>query len=138
MALYSQGIDIYVARTWDSSAGWQGTMSHIAREARCYVVSCCTAMLGSDVPADFPGSKAIFTSDEQINSGRSSIIAPGGALIAGPLDGEAGILYANIDLAEVRNARRSLDIAGHYNRPDIFDFQVNRSRQKAASFVDAK
>ena len=138
MALYSQGVDIYVAPTWDSSDGWQGTMQHIAREARCYVVSCCSTMRGSDIPADFPGSNTIFTSNEQINPGRSSIIAPGGALITGPLDGEAGILYANIDLAEVRNSRRSLDIAGHYNRPDIFDFKVNRTRQEAASFTDVR
>ena len=134
MALYSQGVEIYVAPTWDSSDGWQGSMQHIAREGRCYVVNCCTSMRGSDVPADFPGCKQIFTDDEQINSGKSSIIAPGGNIIAGPLESEVGILYADIDLAEVRNSRRSLDIAGHYNRPDIFSLQVNRQQQKAAVF----
>ncbi len=136
MALYSQGVEIYIAPTWDSSDGWQGSMQHIAREGRCYVVNCCTSMRGSDVPADFPGCKEIFASDEQINPGKSSIIAPSGSIIAGPLDSEVGILYADIDLAEVRNSRRSLDIAGHYNRPDIFNLQVNRQRQAAAVFKD--
>ena len=134
MALYSQGVEIYIAPTWDSSDGWQGSMQHIAREGRCYVINCCTSMHGSDVPADFPGCKQIFTDDEQINSGKSSIIAPGGTIIAGPLESEVGILYADIDLAEVRNSRRSLDIAGHYNRPDIFNLQVNRQQQTAAFF----
>ena len=135
MALYSQGVEIYVAPTWDSSDGWQASMQHIAREGRCYVINCCTSMCGSDVPAAFPGRKQIFTDDEQINSGKSSIIAPGGTMIAGPLESEVGILYAEIDLAEVRSSRRSLDIAGHYNRPDIFSLQVNRQQQTAAVFI---
>ena len=136
MALYSQGIEIFVAPTWDSSDGWQGTMQHISREGCCYVLNCCTSMRGSDVPADFPGCKQIFTDSEQINPGKSSIIAPGGSIIAGPLDSEVGILYAEIDVAKVRNSRRSLDIAGHYNRPDVFNFKVNRHRQTAAMFSD--
>lgn len=135
MALYAQGIDIYVAPTWDDSDGWQGTMQHIAREGRCYVVNCCTAMRGSDIPSDFPGRDELFSDDEHINKGRSSVIAPGGNLIAGPLEAAPGILYADVELDKVRSARRSLDVAGHYNRPDIFRFEVNRQRLTCATFT---
>ncbi|QNI55327.1 aliphatic nitrilase [Synechococcus sp. BIOS-E4-1] len=100
------------------------------------MISCCTCMRGSDIPADFPGCKQIFTDDEQINSGKSSIIAPGGTNIAGPLASEVGILYAEIDLSEVRSSRRSLDVGGHYNRPDIFSLEVNRQQQRAAILGD--
>lgn len=136
MALYAQAIDLYVAPTWDSSDGWLGTMQHIAREGRCYVASCCTAMRGADVPQDFPGRDDLFDDAEVINRGRSCVVAPGGEMIAGPVDGECTILYADIDPTRARDARRSLDVAGHYNRPDIFDLRVDRSPQAPASFKD--
>jgi nitrilase len=129
MALYAQGVEIYVAPTWDSSDGWIGTMQHIAREGRCYVANCCTSMKGADVPADFPGRSDLFEEEETINSGKSCIVEPGGNIIAGPLVGENGIIYGDVDLQKVRSSRRSLDVAGHYNRPDIFRFSLDRSRR---------
>ncbi len=137
MALYAQGIDLYLAPTWDSSDGWVGTMQHIAREGRCYVASCCSAMRGSDVPSGFPGRDQLFADpDERINRGMSLVAEPGGRIIAGPLDGEPGILYAEVDADRARASRRSLDVAGHYNRPDVFSFEVDRRPQTAAHFDD--
>jgi nitrilase len=137
MALYSQGIDLHVAPTWDSSDGWVGTMQHIAREGRCYVAGCCSAMSASDVPDDFPGREQLFPdADERINRGMSLVVAPGGEIIAGPLEGESGILYADVDANRVRDSRRSLDVAGHYNRPDVFTFEVDRRPKRSAHFED--
>ncbi len=137
MALYAQGIDILCTPTWDSSQGWLGTIQHIAREGRCYVANCCTSMRATDVPEDFPGRDQLFPSaDEQINDGNSCIVAPGGKIIAGPRTSEATILYAEIDLSKVASSRRSLDVAGHYNRPDIFRFRVDRRRQRPTEFDD--
>ena len=34
-ALYSQGIEIYIAPTYDSGEGWLGSLQHIAREGCC-------------------------------------------------------------------------------------------------------
>lgn len=137
MALYAQGIDIFCAPTWDSSDGWAGTMQHIAREGRCYVVNCCTSMQGRDVPQDLPGRSHCFPDDnEWINTGKSSVIAPGGSVIAGPVEKENTILYADIDLQKVRSARRTLDVGGHYSRPDVFTFEVDRQKQKIARTKD--
>jgi predicted amidohydrolase len=36
--LYSQGVAVYVAPTYDSGDRWLGTMQHIAREGRCRVI----------------------------------------------------------------------------------------------------
>jgi nitrilase len=47
-----------------------------------------------------------------------------GKIAAGPLRRERGILYADCDLARVQQARRTLDVAGHYARPDVFDLEV--------------
>ena len=59
---------------------------------------------------------------------------PGGKIVAGPLRREAGILYADIDLDAVAAARRRIDVAGHYARPDVFRLHVNRQRQSPVSF----
>ncbi|KAH3743090.1 carbon-nitrogen hydrolase family protein [Pelomyxa schiedti] len=50
MALYSQGIDIYIAPTADSRDAWQSTMQHISLEGRCYVIGCNQFVKLSDYP----------------------------------------------------------------------------------------
>ena len=69
-----------------------------------------------------------------MNPGDSLVVAPGGELIAGPLRREQGLLFAEIDLARVGAARRSLDIVGHYSRPDIFQLTVDRQPQRPVHF----
>jgi nitrilase len=60
-----------------------------------------------------------------INAGDSLIVAPGGKIVAGPLHEAHGLLVADIDLGRVGAARRSLDVVGHYARPDLFRLQVD-------------
>jgi nitrilase len=59
--------------------------------------------------------------------GGSSIIKPESVVIAGPMGSEEGILYADIDLEAGVRAKISHDIAGHYNRADVFTVRVNRT-----------
>jgi nitrilase len=59
-----------------------------------------------------------------------------GTIAAGPLNRQKGILYAEVDTEAARRARRSLDVCGHYSRPDVFAFSVNRKPLQPASFVD--
>lgn len=136
-ALYSQGVEIYIAPTYDSGDGWIGSLQHIAREGRCWVVGCGNLMQGSDFPDDLPGKKQLYPdAQEWVNPGDSLVIAPGGAIVAGPLRKESGILYWDIDLDKIDSARRVLDVAGHYSRPDIFKLQVHRRAQSAVEFED--
>ena len=53
-----------------------------------------------------------------------------------PMYREKGILYAIIDPETARSARKSLDVAGHYNRPDLFRLEVHRRTATPAIFVD--
>jgi nitrilase len=129
-ALYAQGIDIYVTPTYDSGERAVATMQHIAREGGCWVVSCGSAFQACDIPDAFPGKSELFRNpDEWINPGDSVVVAPGGKIVAGPLHEERAILYAEIDLERVGMARRSLDVVGHYARPDLFDLRVNARPQ---------
>ncbi|MGD8569156.1 MAG: carbon-nitrogen hydrolase family protein [Gammaproteobacteria bacterium] len=134
-ALYAQGIDIYIAPTYDSGDGWIGTMQHIAREGCCWVVGSGTALKVSDIPDDFPARKELYSeSEEWVNQGDSVVIAPGGEIIAGPMRNEQGVLYAEVDSDRVGIARRALDVAGHYARPDIFKLHVNTQSQSPVEF----
>lgn len=136
-ALYSQGVEIYIAPTYDSGDGWVGSLQHIAREGRCWVVGCGNLMQGSDFPDDLPGKKQLYPdAEEWVNQGDSLVVAPGGAIVAGPLHKESGILYCDIDLGKIDSARRVLDVAGHYSRPDIFTLQVNRKSLSSVEFKD--
>lgn len=135
-ALYAQGVDVYVAPTWDVGESWLATMRHIAKEAGCWVISTATAMQGSDIPADFPDRDLLFDPDEWVNDGDAVVVKPMGAIHAGPLHREKGILYAEIDPGVAHRARRSLDVCGHYSRPDIFSFSVDRRPRHAATFLD--
>jgi len=136
-ALYSQGVEIYIAPTYDSGDNWIGSLQHIAREGCCWVVGCGNLMKGSDFPDDFPEKSTLYPdADEWVNPGDSIVIAPGGEIIAGPMRKEAGILYCDIDLEKVSIAKRTLDVAGHYSRPDIFTLNVNTQHQSPVVFKD--
>jgi nitrilase len=135
-ALYAQGIEIYVAPTWDTGESWLATMRHIAKEAGCWVIGTATAMQGNDLPENFPERDALFKPDEWINDGDAVVVKPMGAIAAGPLRREKGILYADIDKEAARSARRSLDVCGHYSRSDVFSFSVNRKPLHPVTFVD--
>ena len=135
-ALYAQDIDIYVAPTWDTGESWLATMRHIAKEAGCWVIGTATAMQGSDIPADFPERDRLYKPDEWINDGDAVVVKPMGAIAAGPLKREKSILYAEIDRETARRARRSLDICGHYSRPDVFSFAVDRRPLSPVQFSD--
>jgi len=131
-ALYAQGVEIYIAPTYDSGDAWIGTLQHIAREGRCWVVGSGCVMRASDIPEDLPGKADLYPDpDAWINPGDSIVIGPDGKTTAGPLRQEVGVLHADIDLSAVGTARRSLDVAGHYSRPDIFELKINAKPQKA-------
>ncbi len=134
-SLYSQGVEIYVAPTYDSGDDWLGTMQHIAREGRCWVICSGVALTNSDIPSDFPDREALYPADEEwINPGDSAVVAPGGEIIAGPMRQEKGILFAEVDSQQVGIAKRDLDISGHYSRPDIFTLNVDTQPQSPIKF----
>ncbi|MEO5771892.1 MAG: carbon-nitrogen hydrolase family protein [Burkholderiaceae bacterium] len=136
-ALYAQGMEIHIAPTYDSGDAWIGTMRHIALEGRCWVVGSGTALRASDIPQDFPNRAELFPdAEEWINDGDSVVVDPMGKVVAGPLRREAGILYAEVDTARVASSRRTLDVTGHYARPDIFDLQVRRAPMTPVRWVD--
>jgi nitrilase len=125
-ALYEQGIDVFIAPTYDSGENWICSLRHIAREAGCWVLGAGNIFQASDIPDEIPSKKTMYPdSEEWVNPGDSIVIAPDGSIIAGPLHKEQGILYANIELQAIVTARRSHDVVGHSARNDIFQLNIN-------------
>lgn len=136
-ALYAEGVEIYIAPTYDSGDGWLSTMRHIALEGRCWVLGSGTLLRAADIPDDFPGRTQLFPdAEEWINQGDSVVVDPQGKTVAGPMRREEGILYADIDVSRVAPSRRTLDVAGHYARPDIFELQVRRTAVTPVRHID--
>lgn len=65
----------------------------------------------------------------QTGGGWSAIIGPDGQIIGGPLTGEEGIVYADIDLEERIMAKFACDSIGHYARPDVARLLLNLDEQ---------
>lgn len=135
-ALYAQGIEIFVNPTWDNGETCLATFRHIAREAGAWVIGTATALQGNDIPEGFPERDRLFDAEEWINDGDAVVIKPSGAIAAGPLKREKGILYAEIEAEDARRARRSLDVCGHYARPDLFSLSVNRKALAPVTYLE--
>jgi nitrilase len=119
-ALYVSGVEIYLAPTADDSEQWHVSMQHIARESRAYVLSCCVFQRASS----FPDDVQLADGDELVGRGGSAILAPDGSYLAGPFWDEEGIVFGELDPARLYEERQRFDPAGHYHRPDVFEFGV--------------
>ena len=130
VALYGDGVEIYVACTWDSGSTWLATLRHIAAEGRCWVVGSGCSLRLDDIPPSFPARGEVFASVDAaawINPGDSVVVRPGGVIEAGPEHEEHTILFAELDVVEVASERRTLDVVGHYARDDIFQLSIDRT-----------
>ena len=125
MAMYSKGVQIYLAPTADARDTWQATIRHIACEGRCFVLSCNQFVTKSTYPADLVGIEDLSSQPEVLCRGGSAIVSPLGEYLAGPLFDREGIVCAELDLADVVRARFDFDVVGHYARPDVFQMTVN-------------
>jgi nitrilase len=136
-AMYADGVEIFVAPTWDCGDGWQASMRHIAREGGCWVVGCAAPVQGRDIPADLPGRAQLFPDDDEwLCSGGSVVVAPFSGPVGEPIVRESTVVYADVDLSRVAEARRSFDVAGHYMRPDVFQLQVRRGPAPPIEFLE--
>jgi nitrilase len=117
--LYEQGVQLWCAPTVDAREMWQTSMRHIAYEGRCFVLSACQRLTKDDWQEDFREMGGVI-------EGRSLIVSPQGVVLGGTMD-RTGLLVAEIDVDEIPRGKFDLDVAGHYNRPDVFAFGVRKN-----------
>lgn len=129
-AMHDSGEDIHVA-VWPSVHEMHQVASrHYAFEGRCFVLAAGALMRAAALPGELePAPGAAADPDAWILRGGSAIIGPDGKYVTVPVFDAPGILLAELDLVRVRQESMTLDVSGHYQRPDCFKFEVTPARR---------
>ncbi|PQB04614.1 carbon-nitrogen hydrolase family protein [Aureitalea marina] len=122
MSMYERGVQIYLAPTADARDSWVRSLQHIALEGRCFVMGCNQYFTPDMYPEEL--SSQLRNEERAKCRGGSVIVSPFGEIIAGPLWDESGLVVAEIDLEDINRSKLDFDPKAHYNRPDIFKFDV--------------
>ena len=131
-AMHLQTELLHVACWPDVKEMHQIASRHYAFEGRAFVIAAGTVLRKRDLPTDLPLLQEIpGEPDELIQRGGSAIIGPDGEYLAGPVWEDEAIVMAEVDPGRAVEERLTFDAAGHYNRPDVFNFSVNRSPNQA-------
>jgi len=106
-----------------------------AQMSKAFVVSACGTIDEDVIRKLEPSPEAERFLRSPDCCGGSVIVAPNSRIIAGPMGAEEGILYADCNFDVSINMKLRHDFAGHYNRPDIFQLQVNRGTSRLYTVV---
>lgn len=136
-ALYAQGEDLHVAIWPGSLRNTEDITRFIAREGRSFVVSVSGLMRREDIPDGLPEVDLLRASaDDVMANGGSCVAAPTGQWLLQPEIGVECLRIAELDHRIVLEERQSLDVVGHYSRPDVTRVIVDRRRQSTVEFSD--
>jgi predicted amidohydrolase len=79
----------------------------------------------SDIPRELTVMDSLKCKPEHfLLRGGSCIIGPDGKYLVEPVFDEEKLLLADLDLTAIDRESMALDVAGHYSRPDLFEFKV--------------
>ncbi len=95
-----------------------------AFEGRCFVIAAGSVLRREHLPQGFalldemPGDGPWMT-------GGSAIIGPDASFVIGPVDDQEQLVVGHIDPGRITEEKLTLDVCGHYARPDVFKFEIN-------------
>lgn len=98
-----------------------------AFEGRTFVIAAGGILGRENLPEGLPILDSL--PGDQWLSGGSAIIGPNGRYIAGPADNTEQLLTAEVDPGLITEELMTLDVCGHYARPDVFKLTVNEGKQ---------
>lgn len=128
-ALHQSGEEIHIAVWPTVHEMLQVASRHYAFEGRCFVLAAGALLRASGLPPELEVHTGRVTDPEQwVLRGGSAIYAPDGRCLAGPVYDEPALVMAELDLECRRRESLTLDVAGHYHRPDVFAFAVRPER----------
>ena len=132
-ALHESGEDIHVA-VWPTAHELHQVASRqYAFEGRCFVLAAGALMRASALPPELePHPGRVTSADQWVLRGGSAIIGPDGRYVAEPVYDEPRLLVAELDLGRIREESMTLDVTGHYHRPELFEFRALRTGRRPA------
>jgi predicted amidohydrolase len=132
-AMHTSGEHIHVAVFPTVHEMHQIASRHYAFEGRCFVLAAGLLMKAGDLPAGLtPASELVNTPEKFLLRGGSCIIAPDGSYVVEPVFDEELVITAELDLTLIDKEKMTLDVTGHYFRPDVFNLEVNRGTRRMA------
>lgn len=106
-------------------------------EAKCFAVMCAGYMDKAMRETVIQHNPSAVETLDSLTQGQSCFLDPTGAQIGDSIQGEEGIAYADLDLADCVEPKQFHDTVGYYQRFDIFDLKVDRRRQGVEDmFID--
>jgi nitrilase len=97
---------------------------HYAFEGRCFVLAVGLMMRAEDLPRELREEVTLpFGEGQWIERGGSAIVGPDSRYVLDPVFDREELLVADLDLAQIDREMMTLDVSGHYARPDIFRFE---------------
>lgn len=126
--LHESGEQIHVAVWPTVHETHQLASRHYAFEGRCFVIAAGLLMKAQDLPPGLPVKDDLAASPETlILRGGSAVIGPDGRYLIEPVFEESRVIYAELDLSAIDRERMTLDVSGHYHRPDVFQVKVSKA-----------
>ena len=120
-ALHTEGEQVHVA-VWPTVHDIHQVASrHYAFEGRCFVLASGLLMRVGDLPADLRPDRP---EDTLLCRGGSCVIGPDGGFVVEPVFDTECLVLAQLDLTRIDEEAMTLDVTGHYARPELFDFRV--------------
>lgn len=129
-ALHDSGEDIHVAAWPMVHEMHQVASRQYAFEGRCFVIASGALMRASALPPTLERAAGAVDPDMWILRGGSAIIGPDGMYITQPVYEREAMIVADLDLTRIREESMTLDVSGHYSRPDAFEFSVRASPRR--------
>jgi nitrilase len=130
-ALHDSGEDIHIAVWPTVHDRHQVASRHYAFEGRCFVLAAGSVMRSSSLPPELEVERSRLTPELSLAlRGGSAIIGPDGEYVTPPLWDQPGVMIADLDIGRVRRESMTLDVGGHYSRPDLLELVVRRSTRR--------
>jgi nitrilase len=125
MAMHNSGEHIHVA-VWPTAHELHQLCSrHYAFEGRCFVLAVGLMMRPRDLPAELQAvTDAKKHRGEWLERGGSAIVGPDARYIVEPVYDREELILADLNLNEIDQEFLTLDVSGHYSRPDLFTFHT--------------
>ncbi|WOE73973.1 carbon-nitrogen hydrolase family protein [Alterisphingorhabdus coralli] len=135
-AMHNQGEQIHVAAWPTVRESYSIASRHYAFEGRCFVLAAGTVqhrdnvLEGLERAGGNAEARALLEQmpEGQLQRGNSQIIAPDTEILA-EAGSQSEVISAELDLNSIGEGLASLDVDGHYSRPDVFELSVNRRPQ---------